>query len=368
MDYQNYTAEDFALDPHFRKWVLQTSIESNAFWENWLREYPQKAALLQQAQAMVRALPPKPKDLSQLEIDRIWLQIDHQIDGELEVLPSETPVIAISPESIISRTISHPKLVEPYSVYWNHHRIGRLVAAVLVFLAFSVSFLLVQQNQPPTEPDLVWVSKENPWGQRSIIYLSDGTQVHLNAGSKIEYLENFSLTERIVRLQGEAFFEVKKDPSRPFRVVSAGVVTEALGTSFNIRAYDSTRVEVALVTGKVKVSDQAADSKAEVPLTPGQGVICRIGETLGPFAFDAKSTLAWKEGEIFLENADEEKVFTSLERWYGVEIITHNQPRNVWNYTATYRKKSLDHILTSMAFVMDFDFQIQQKQVIITYH
>lgn len=368
MDYQNYTAEDFALDPHFRKWVLQPSAESNLFWESWLNQYPEKAELFRQAKTIVSALPPKSEDLSQQEVDRIWHQITSQMDGEKEIPYTEAPIVPLSPESIIRSKTTHPQLGKLYQFYWNHHRIGRVVAAASVILAFAASFLLVKQTSPIAEPVPIWETKENPWGQRSTIYLSDGTQVHLNAGSKIEYLKGFSPAERIVQLRGEAFFEIKKDQSRPFWVVSAGVVTEALGTSFNVRAYDSAEVEIALVTGKVKVSDNATDNKTELLLTPGQGAIRRNGAVLDIFSFDAQSTLAWKEGEIFLKDAGEEEVFTSLERWYGIEITALNRSKNDWNYTASYRKKSLEHILTSMAFVMDFDFEIQQGQVFITYH
>jgi len=369
MDYQNYTVEDFALDPHFRKWVVQPSAESNLFWESWLNEHPEKAALLQEAKTIVRSFPPKLEGLSYLEVDRIWLQITKQIDSETHIPASEALILPLSSEAIIRSKTNLLQLSEPYSVYWSYHRIGRMVAAASVILAFAVSFLLVKHNQTAVKPELVWVTKENPWGQRSIVYLSDGTQVHLNAGSRITYLEDFSATERLVQLQGEAFFEVKKDVARPFRVVSAGVVTEALGTSFNVRAYDSNRVKVALVSGKVKVRDPFADNnELELILTPGQGAVRESGHILGKFEFDAASTLAWKEGEIFLKEADEKTVFTVLEQWYGVEIIRNNETEKTWNYTAAYRKKSLEHILTSMAFVMDFEFQIQQKQVIITYH
>lgn len=364
MDYQHYTSEDFALDPYFRKWILQPTVESNLFWEAWLGKHPQKAVLLQEAKAIIHALPLKSRKLDSEEVDGIWLEIEGQIGLKPDTSPPEIPIIPLSPAAVMYSKNSPLPLANYQSNKWDYQQMGRLLAAASIVLALIASFLL---GQPRTvaEPELVWVTKKNPWGQRSTIYLSDGTQVQLNAGSKITYPKDFSTTERLLQLQGEAFFEVKKDQSRPFRVVSAGLVTEALGTSFNIRAYDSTQVEVALVTGKVKVTD---NKKAKLILTPGQGAIRQIGFPLDKFLFDTESTLAWKEGKLFLQNADEEEVFTLLEHWYGVKIIANNQPNKRWNYTASYQKKSLEHILTSMAFVMDFSFEIQQKRVLITYH
>lgn len=369
MDYQDYTSEDFALDPNFRKWVLQPTKESNLFWEAWLKKYPNRALRLQEAKAIVTALPLQSDSLNSHEIDCIWNTIKEGINAEVKVVESEASVVPISPTSVIKNKTHRSNASYKDRKNWNHHRIGRVVAAASVILAFTLSFLLVKQTKLPVDSAPVWLTKENSWGQRSTIYLSDSTQVHLNAGSRISYPENFVKTERIVMLRGEAFFDVSEDPSRPFRVISAGLVTEALGTSFNIQAYDSSQVAVALVTGRVVVSNKVADKdKSSLTLNPGEGVVRQNGILRNKFSFDPESTLAWKEGKIFLKDADEEAVFNSLERWYGVQIIKRNQSKKPWNYTASYRRKSLEHILTAMAFVMDFDFEIRQKQVYLTYH
>ncbi len=225
MDYQQYTSEDFALDPYFRKWILHPTVESNLFWEDWLRKYPQKAVLLQEAKAVINALPLEFRHLNSKEIDGIWLEIESQISSKPNKSLPESPIIPLSPTAVIHSKNTQLLSAKYQPNKWDYQRMGRLIAAASVTLALIASFLL-GQTQTVTEPALVWVTKKNPWGQRSRIYLSDGTQVQLNAGSKITYPKKFSTTERILRLQGEAFFEVKKDKSRPFRVVSAGLVTE----------------------------------------------------------------------------------------------------------------------------------------------
>ncbi len=103
-------------------------------------------------------------------------------------------------------------------------------------------------------PTIVQIEKSTEPGQKLSFHLEDGTKVILNAGSKIWYPSNFNIHEREVILEGEAFFEVSKDASRPFRIVTESVVTTALGTSFNINAFPSNEnIEIALVTGKVSV-------------------------------------------------------------------------------------------------------------------
>lgn len=369
MDYLQYSSEDFALDLFFRKSILQPTAETNLYWEKWLSKYPEKAELLQEAKVMINALPSDEARLTASEVDHVWEKINDQLSSKTNQNSSGAPVIPLNPLATLQKETSQPKPINPQHRPRNYHQVGRVVAAASVVFAFVVSFLIVQQAPQVAEPEVAWIIKENTWGQQSTIHLSDGTKVQLNAGSKITYPEIFSTSERIVQLKGEAFFEVKKDQTRPFRVVSAGVVTEALGTSFNIRAYNSAQVKVALVTGKAKVTDQVSGGRQTVLiLVPGEGAIRENEEVLNKFSFDPEATLAWKGGKVFFKEADEATVFTTLERWYGIEIITNQRAAKPWNYTATYRKKSLEHILLSMAFVMDFSFEIKQEQVFITYH
>lgn len=89
-----------------------------------------------------------------------------------------------------------------------------------------------------------------------LLRLSDGTRVWVNQNTEIEYPNEFAANERVVKLKGEAFFEVAKDPSRPFIISSGAIKTTVLGTSFNVKAYDDLTPEVHVRTGKVKVESR----------------------------------------------------------------------------------------------------------------
>lgn len=138
-------------------------------------------------------------------------------------------------------------------LYW------RQIAAVF-FLFITGGWLfshLVKENTPVPEA-IAWVEKINPAGQRSSHRLPDGTRVWLNAESSLNYPDKFADTLRLVKLTGEAFFEVAKDGQRPFIVEAAETQTEALGTAFNINSYpEDPIIKIALLEGKVRVQNKS---------------------------------------------------------------------------------------------------------------
>nr|WKN37768.1 FecR domain-containing protein [Tunicatimonas sp. TK19036] len=361
MDRQKYSAEDFVLDPHFREWVLRPNREINLFWEAWVARHPEKVNVLQEARTLLLTLPQEKHQLNPAEIDHLWNLIDHEAD---KVNPQNTNplIIPLHASAILQKSGNTIK------EKWSYEKLGRLAASVLIVITLGLSYLLASREQPVPLPESKLISKENPWGQRSTIYLSDGTEVELNAGSRLVYDEAFTPKERKVVLEGEAFFKVSKDKSRPFRVVAAGLLTEALGTAFNVKAYDTANVAIALVEGKVRVNRAEAEYQNEgLLLNPGEGTLYQANQELVKYQYDPKRTLAWKEGIIYFEDADEATVFSTLEQWYGVEFEKINRSPKPWSYTASYQNKSLENILLSLSFGMEFDYRIEQKIVTITY-
>ena len=125
----------------------------------------------------------------------------------------------------------------------------------------------------------------------------------------------------MVRLVGEAYFEVAKDASRPFIVEANGVRTRVLGTSFNIQAYDDeSDVRTALVTGRVQVS-LPGGTKA-VDLTPGREAVWVKGSSgLSVHAVDVAKVTAWRSGQFLFDEESLDVVARMLSRWYGVQFV-----------------------------------------------
>jgi transmembrane sensor len=157
-----------------------------------------------------------------------------------------------------------------------------------------------------------------PRGGQYKLVLSDGTAVWLNASSSITYPAAFTGKEREVKITGEAYFEVMKNPRKPFRVLSGDLSVDVLGTHFNINAYpDEDTVKTTLAEGKLRASDGAETSllsaRQQSRLTPDG----KIGVEPHP---DLEEVLGWKNGLFHFTNADVPTLMRQLSRWYDVDI------------------------------------------------
>lgn len=359
MDYSQYTVEDFVLDKKFRQWVLSSDTESSLFWHHWLQRYPEKRGVLQEARAIILKMPQINYGWNEQREEVLWQSISHetqQTQNAHKNTPSRT--IPIHAEAVLGSP------AKKSLKRWSYRKISSVAASVLLVLGLGLAAYLGYQEGDQTEH---YISRTIPWGDKSKFYLPDGTQVFLNAGSTIRYSTHFTAQERLINITGEAFLEVAKDSLRPFRVRTGSVVTEALGTQFNVKYYSNT-VEVALVEGKVSVS--VADSLQEgekLILMPGEQASLYGTSHLVKDSFNLETVIAWKDGTLFFESAAEQEVMRTLERWYGVTISVEGRTSKVWNYSGRFKDKELHEVLKSIGYIMDFRYTIKNKEVNIYY-
>ena len=160
---------------------------------------------------------------------------------------------------------------------------------------------------------LVYNKMETLTGMEYTLALSDGSLVYLNAETSVKYPVVFGESERMVELDGEAYFEVAKDASRPFIVRMNGVDVKVTGTSFNARAYrNEGKVVTTLIEGRVEVNGKA--------IVPGEQARYEVGNgDLEVAKVDVEHFVAWKEGYFVFRNERLEDVMRTLARWYKVE-------------------------------------------------
>lgn len=363
MNYADYTVEDFLLDEQFRKWIVNPDRDDNMFWENWLKNNPEKSKDLTEARNILLNLSIKDYKLTSEERDEIWNGIQEKCDTD-DVNTAETKVIPISAQSILKRSETAKKP----DFQWL--RIAAiflvLVVGASVFLKINNSSVEVSENGVETMTE-----KVTELGVKSQITLSDGTMVILNAGSKLRYLPNFTSESRDVYLEGEAYFDVAKDSKRPFNVHSGDLVTTAIGTEFNVNEYqdENEGVSIALIEGKVEVRHfNNKPTDRSILLLPGDmATFHRRDEKIIISKFDAKEETAWKEGSLYFVNANEPQVFKRIERWYGVDIILENASEKKWDYSAEFRNQNIHQVLTSLSFTMSFEYRIENSNVYITF-
>lgn len=155
-----------------------------------------------------------------------------------------------------------------------------------------------------------------PLGGTFHIQLADGTDVWLNADSELTFPSAFVQNERIVKVRGEAYFEVAKDLERPFIVEVDDTQVEALGTSFNINTHlHSGRTKTILIEGLIKVSSQGISKIVQ----PGFGSLSGAGH-IHIERSDTDEALAWKDGYFYFDSKSLKEVLEEIARWYNVEV------------------------------------------------
>lgn len=245
-------------------------------------------------------------------------------------------------------------------------RVAKIAASLL--LLTTIGYFL--NSQMPQTPVVVvkTVKKENVAGQKLKVFLPDGSQVWLNSESKISYPEKFEDEKRVVQLEGEAFFDVVKNPNRPFIVRTGNVSTTVLGTSFNVQAFRNESItHVALQSGKVKVEVNDQSGKEEIFLEPGEGISYdKSSHKTLKAQFDEEAMLSWKDGILVFKGADLDEIVGTLNRWYGVNIIVENHGNEKWEYEGSFDNDNLDNVLGQIAYVQEFSYEwVDENKVII---
>lgn len=248
----------------------------------------------------------------------------------------------------------------------------KIAAVVSLTLLASVGLYFSMPDQQAKESasfHINQLTKETSKGQKYTLKLADGTRVKLNSESRISFPDQFSDSTRTIEFEGEGFFEVAKDASRPFIIKSGNISTTVLGTSFNLRAIsDKRKFEVSVLTGSVKVSHESGGNDIdERYLAPRQSATFdKQSNLFNVKPFDPEVVLAWVYGSIIFENASLEEIITKLESWYGVEIdTTAMKGRISKGYTGSYKDKSLESVLEGISFVLGFEFEIEGKKVLL---
>lgn len=217
-------------------------------------------------------------------------------------------------------------------------------------------------------------------GERATVRLNDGTRVHLNVNSRLSVPKTFEGEKRTVELEGEAFFNVATDSTRPFIVHAGRTVTRVLGTAFNVSAYpEDGEAKVVVAEGRVSLragSRQAAQEETAPPkeetsvvLTKRQMArVLRSGDQVIRRKLDLGQHLAWMNGELAFSDAPFEDVVRSLERWYGLNIsLQEGMTPPSGHLNARFAEdQDLRDVLKVVATAFRVEYERRRKQVTFT--
>lgn len=210
-----------------------------------------------------------------------------------------------------------------------------------------------------------------PNGKKFQIVLSDGTTVHLNAGSSFKYPEKFinSGNRQVYLLEGEAYFEVAKDAMHPFIVNANNVNVRVLGTEFNISSYpEDTSINTVLIKGAVSIysNNKIYDKTTSLELKPGyMASWSKTKKNVAVEEVDTNIYTGWKDDKLIFKNTQFKNIIKKLERHFNVSIINNNAKLNERYYDATFDIETIEQVLNAFSKSSKMQFTIQNNQIII---
>lgn len=223
-------------------------------------------------------------------------------------------------------------------------------AVVVLPLLFTASLALLLFGLPG-EKAVSYREVTVAKGEQLQVLMQDGTRIWLNADSRLVYPDNFNGKERTVKLEGEAYFEVAKEPGKPFRVELETMDIVVTGTSFNVMAYsEDSLIQTCLAEGSVRLHDKVSVQENWVAMKPGEVALfskhsglCRIETT-----DDAGSYSAWKGDRLVFKKTPLQEVLKVLERKFDRVFEVENPALCRYTYTITFHHESLREILEDM--------------------
>jgi len=262
----------------------------------------------------------------------------------------------------------HSKKISPEKI--KLFRFGQwLQYAAVLLLISGFAYYSVLRNQKNDK--IAFLEKSNSNGERSIITLTDSTIVYLGAGSKLKFPENFVGDTREIALEGEAFFQVKKDHKHPFIIHTGSIQTIVLGTSFKIEAFAGHLFTVSVATGKVSVDRNDALPNKHLTslavLTPGQKITYNPTSKMKNTSLVSIGDLEdWKMGSLIFNKQRMDEVAPILERYYNVRIKISNKKVAAFRINTSFRpNESIEKVLEILSSTANFKYNKQGNQITI---
>lgn len=360
INYRNYTVEDFATDENFRQWVLEPSLETEAFWDQWMEANPDMQNMVDLAVAFL------------LSVHENY--DDDDLDDEL--IADEISRLVIAAEEKKSRSKF------PIFHYASWRRRALKVAAAVTLVSglgwYSYTHYTVKRTDVYAEVGMEMVTKTNTSAKEMTVLLSDGSVATLQKGSRLQFPKKFAADQRKVYLKGEAFFDVAKNPTKPFLVFANETVTKVLGTSFRVKAVSGENtVMVVVKTGKVSVypekdyenlSSKEGREISGVVLRPNQQVVFNRRENRldkGLVENPDFLTESIANQELVFDDKPVGEVLNKLGLMYGIEIIFDKESLANCPISTIFKEENLKQRMNAICQAIGATYEVVDGQIII---
>ncbi len=383
--YRDYSAVDFLDDERFLKWLSNPTQEENEFWNAFLKNHPYKREEIKEATLIFNLFHSSENKLALIEQYELWKKIQNESEtSSTVVLLRFFRYAAIFVLVFFSGATSY--YFYQHSAKQNQFQLADAIpvqgeAMIIlsdgskVSLEKQMSEISYSQNGKQLIVNSDTINQKSgsqeesmnkvivSYGKKSMIVLSDGTKVWLNAGSQLTYPAVFLNKDRKVTLIGEAFFDVAKNPQRPFIVSASDLSVQVLGTRFDISAYPEDKViQTVLEEGKVnlKYSGNGIFNRENVvEMNPNQMVLYdkSLGEASSEMV-DVSKYVSWKDGMLEFDKVDLGRALMPVERFYNVKI--HLSEPEIGTYKLSGKldlKDEPEEVLNVIKLTVPIDWQ-----------
>jgi transmembrane sensor len=361
--------------------------EELAALEAYLQQYPERGLQLETLHNIWKGAAPAAGSRKSESLDRhlqrlnAWLAEPADASANL----AGAPGVSANRTEPVRASAQLTNVPRPLRMSRSAWAITGLAASLLAVLLFA--YLLtpkkpksqIAQNTITTKP-----------GSKSKVQLPDGSQVWLNADSRITYDESFRGPFREVKLCGEAYFDIAKDKDHPFIIHASSIDVKVLGTSLNIRSYRNEKnTEAVLITGSIEVSlrDDPGkrillqpnekivvenDSKAVVPgaaradLKSDRAPVMVLGKAHFQQIDSIATEVLWTRNKLAFDQETLENVASKIERWYGVKVSIREDSLKGTAYSGVFEDESLAQVMEALRLTGNFRYSINKKEITIT--
>ena len=369
--YKTFTAQDFIFDEHFRE-ILAGKSEPNYSIAALKEALPEKSVEIDLAVNMIKDLNVTVFENSDTRKSELWGKLVTKRSREirLNLLRYTAVVFLVIGSGFFTLHLSQNKSAIDQFASSQKIPLGKEVSLVMSDgeqIDINNKESRIQYNRLGTSilvDDTIRLEQNNntngfnqmivPYGKRSYLLLSDGTQVWINSGSRLVYAPQFTGDTREVFLEGEAYFEVAKDASKPFYVRTDAFTINVLGTKFNVKAYkDDMEYTTVLVEGKVSMKVQDQFFSKDVILAPNQKLTLLKGQDDFQRSNVDETGLYtnWIYGYLEFKNANLSDVLKSIQRYYNIDIELNTRDQSSIVSGKLDLKSEPDRVLTGLGLL-----------------
>lgn len=380
----------FLKDEKFIKWKLYPTDELNRYWSEYLQQHPSEKDDILAAEKHFQNINLSSVKITQEKKKEAIQRLDQSLQTynrkriirhlsyaaaicvaivvlsvlyiQKEINPSEKELIASTGYIVGSELESEDIL------FITGNKTTSFQSNVDIYLEGNNT---VQIKREDAETEEISIEQHTmnklviPYGKRSKVVLSDGTQVWLNSGSTLEFPSTFSRKSREVFLSGEMYIEVTPDKNKSFYVHTAGYNVQVYGTKFNISSYPGSLSSVVLVEGSVSLC--SAD-KPELFLLPEEQAI--YSESTGTFdtrKVDVDPFISWKEGYLTFEDTPVIEALKQIERYYNLSF-NYEDDISFQGLTCTGKiilSENMDNVMTALTLISATKYKKEDKLIYI---